>query len=858
MNASTKALLAVIAVFVVIAAVVFSARTRAPAGIAGLADAPGSEALEQMYGSSDVGAGSGQSGVVPSADATPTVGTILGQVVLPSGEPAIGARVSAISPLSDGRYDTEVDAGGLFALQGLPDELFIVEAIRDGYGPAIAVGVATGGAPLRLTLQTGRDVEGLVLLRGEPVPHAVVHVGGPGLFPQRSVVADSRGQFRVSGLREGRYEVAVTAPGLGSGFGGALAIDDTAATSAIRLDLPVYRAATTTIRVSDRVTGEPLPFGVVTLADGPLHVLSLHAPIEVGEAVVDVLPRGEYFLRIRAPGYLPYQGRLFVGNEDEVLDVRLSQGATLSGVVRDPAGNPVPHARMTAVVETPEGGRWELRRSLFDDFHRLVRPDGTPFWLPSIVFATDERGAYQITGIPRGTARIMVEAAGFAPGVSAPIEVDTDQTYPGLDFSLEVERRIRGRVEHEGGGAVEGAVVTVRPPLLPNWVGGEGVTTARNGQFVFSGIGAQVVVRVDHPDFSTTEVELTVPAEGLDDVIVRLRGEQLPSVSGRLFTARGAAAVGAKVWLMSGVSEVPACRATVGADGWFRATHCTAAPDRILASAPGHAPLSAELGGDTEPRDWELPLGGELALVSQRAPVFVSVEPDATLPRAHWPRPELGLDRWSRHIVEHVPAGTYIVTCQAEGFDDAVFEVSVSAGRRTEAACPGMQRLVSTPIYVIDSEGAPVAGALVMIDGVEPPVRELTNERGAIYFETRPGRWLVAEALHEDWGRGSLPFQSPAEAPSEPFRVRLEQGIAGEDVDGFLAQLQTWGIDAVVDGRSVLVDTVRAGTPAAGIGLRRFDKLLWARPVSDFRFTVGVRRGGELLSFEAVREPMTP
>lgn len=850
---STKALLAVaLAVAAIVAALLL--RSGSSSGIADLTESAGSEALEQMYGSVDASIGSGD-GVDDTASEAVAIASISGQVVLPSGEPAVGARVTAIAPLSDALFEAQVDAGGLFVFRDLPDDLFIVEASADGYGPAIAAGIATGGSPLRLMLQTGRDVEGLVLARGEPVPYAVVHAGGPGTFPQRSVIADSRGRFRVSGLRPGRYEVAVTAPSLGSGFGGTLTIDDAGDGGPIRLDLPVYRSSTTTLRITDRATGEPLPFGVVTIASGPLHVLSLHAQVEAGEAVIDFLPRGEYFLRVRAPGYLPYQRRLFVSSSDDAVDVRLSQGATVSGTVSDEAGNAVPGARLTAVVETEQGGRWELRRSLFDDFHRLVRPDGTPFWLPSVVFATSDDGSYRLSGLPDGQARVMVEADGFAPRVSQPLRVSSDEHYEGLDFTLEAARRVRGRVEDEGGGAVENAVVTVRPPSLPTWVGGEGATTGRTGIFDLGGVGARVVIRVDHPDFATTEIDLEVPAEGLDDLIIRLSGEQLPSISGRIFTARGAPAVGGRVWLMNGESEVPACRATVGADGWFRATHCTATPDRILASADGHAPLVAELGGDLEPRDWELPLGGELSLVSQRAPVFVRVQPRGVLPRAHWPRPELGLDRWSRHVVEHVPEGTYDVTCQAEGFDEAVVTVQVVEGRRAEAVCPGMQRLVAMTLYVLDGTGAPVPDALVFVDGLEPPFRALTDSRGAVQFDARPSKWLVAEAMHEEWGRGALPFQSPSDEQAEPLRLRLDHGIAGDDPDAFVAELAEWGIDVAVDGRSVLVDTVRAGTPAAGVGLRRFDHLLWARPVSDFLYSVGVRRSGELLTFEVVREP---
>ncbi|MFT5992952.1 MAG: hypothetical protein ACI82G_001951, partial [Bradymonadia bacterium] len=625
----TRTTLAVIVGLVVLVGIVFGVRTCGGAsgdGLSDLTSEAGAEALQQIYGHADVETaedGSGQ----PSAVEVSSAEVIGGRVVLPNGEPAVGALVTAVNPVSGQLVESTADAGGSFQFAGLAPAMYVVEASDDGYGPAIIVGVNPGGSPLLLGLQSGRDVEGLVLHDGAPVPYAVVHVGGPGMFPQRSVIADSRGRFSVAGLRAGRYEMVVAGPGVGSGYGGTLSIDDPQEPGAIRLDIPVYRSAETTLRVLDRRTGEPVPFGVVTLTTGPMHVLSLSTALEFGETLVDYLPRGEYFLRVRAPGYLPYARRLFVGNTDESVDIRLSQGVTLAGHVLDEVGNPVAGARLAAVVETNEGGRWELRRSLFDDFHRLVRPDGTPFWLPGSIYSTDTEGAFELSGIPPGTAQLIAELDGYAPAVSARLIVSSDQRYDDITLRLDAARRIRGRVEDAGGGAIEGAVVSARSAALPSWASPDGFITGTNGVFDLAGVGADVVLRVEHPDFAPAEFNLEVPQEGLDDFIVQLSGEQLPSISGRLFTSRGAPAVGGRVWLMAGGSEVPVCRATVGNDAWFRATHCSATPGRIIASAAGHAPLMVEIGEAGEARDWELPIGGELALVSQRNPVFVSVEP---------------------------------------------------------------------------------------------------------------------------------------------------------------------------------------------------------------------------------------
>ncbi len=213
------------------------------------------------------------------------------------------------------------------------------------------------------------------------------------------------------------------------------------------------------------------------------------------------------------------------------------------------------------------------------------------------------------------------------------------------------------------------------------------------------------------------------------------------------------------------------------------------------------------------------------------------------------------LDRWSRHVLRNVAPGTYRVTCAAEGFSDAHIDVDVVTDRRVEAACPTMQRMSRFPIYVVDGQDAPVAGALVLVDRLDPPVRAFTDGQGRVEIESRPGVWIDAEALHEDWGRGFLRLYAPYQPRSEPHRIRLEHSIGGEDPAVLLDELASWGIRAVADGRSIVIDVVDVGSPAAGIGLRRLDQLLWARAINEFRYSVGLRRDGELLTFDVVREP---
>ncbi len=831
--------------------VLFRSLTPEPAALEEISD-PGAEELSQIYGTPDasetVNEGSGED--VPTFEDA----AIGGQVVEPTGEPASGAQVSATA--TDGSvFEAVADEGGMFTFFGLPEgERFVIEATEEGYGPAIAIGIGVGQTQVRLVLESGREVQGLVTSRDEPVPYAVVHIGGPGTFPQRTVIADSAGRFTISGLRPGAYELIATADGFGSGFGGRMAIDHPEGES-LRLDIPVYPTARTEISVVDAVTQEPVALAVVTIAAAPLHVLSLHTMADGGLTEMSFLPRGTYFVRVRSPGYLPYEGQIDVSSAGGEIVLPLSRGATVRGRVTDTVGNPLEHVALTAVVVTDAGARWELRRTHFDDFHRLVRPDGSPFWWSASIFYTDSNGDFTLSGLPAGAARITAMKREWATTASNELQLEANAIYEPLNITMESGRRLRGRVEDGTGGAISGAYVSARPERVPDWASPVGLTTPRNGIFEIDDLPGSILLSVRHPDFAATELRLEIPEGGLDDVIVRLSGEQLPTVRGRLFTSRGAPAVGALIWLMEGESDLPACQATVGADAWFTATQCTATPDRLVASYPEHAPLVAALTDAAGPRDWELPLGGEMEVLSQRTPVVVDIAPTWQLPPAHWQRPQLSLDAWSRDLVRQVPAGEYELTCTADGHEGETTLVSVREGERVEAVCPALSRMVEFPIYVVDPQGARVSGAVVFVDRTDPPIRGISDESGLITVRSRPGIWLDGEAMHEDWGRGYLRFFAHYDEQTDAPRIELGEPIGGEEPEVLQEELQAWGVAVVPDGRSLLVDTVSDGTPAAAIGLRRFDRVLWARPVNEFRYSIGARRNGELLTFEMVREP---
>ena len=506
-----------------------------------------------------------------------------------------------------------------------------------------------------------------------------------------------------------------------------------------------------------------------------------------------------------------------------------------------------------AIVETSSGGRFELTSGVFEVFHRMARPDGTAFWWPSSDYSTRADGSFELSGLPGGIAAVVATRAGFAEGASRQLTIMENRTYDDIVVTLSRGRALRGQVRTSTGTPVSNASVAVAPLSVPAWVGGRNVMTDRLGQFTFRDLPRRVRLTVRHPDYPVVTEELEIDENGLDGHIVELEAADRLRLTGRVLTTQRGPAQGARALALRGDSDVPVCQGFTDARGHFTTDACTSRPERLVIHAPGYAPLVEELGGRFEARDRVLRAGGEIAVVAQRNPVRATVQPRFQLPADAWPRPTVELDRWNREIVQLVAPGDYRVVCRTDGHQDANVDVTVAEGHRAEAVCPVASRTMELGIVAVDAMGARVSNAVVFVEGPNISRQLITDAEGRVQLEGDPGTWVSVEAVHERWGRGTSGAQIPRER-AEPTRVVLNEPIGGSATGPFLALLADWGIDGVLDGRSVIVRELQSGTPASGVGLRRRDLMLWARPIGAARLSVGVRRGDDLLVFELIRE----
>lgn len=776
--------------------------------------------------------------------------TIRGQVLKPTGEPANDAVVSLQSATSDETLTIKTNAGGTFRFENLEMGLYVIEADLEGYGPAQVIGVAPGGAALRLTLLSGRELTGQLRRKDQVLNMGVVQVGGPGIFPQRSQTVDASGNFRVAGLRAGIVEAIAMSPGFSSGFVENIAIDSE---GNARHDFEMLHAPTVEIRLTDRGTGDVIDSGVITIAARPLHVLAVSTQIFFGEATIDFLPPGEYWMRVRAPGYLPRDQRFWVTSNGGTLDIALSQGAQMSGRVVDQAGNPLQGVSLRAVVEDSSGGRFDMKNGIFETFHGLARPDGTTFWWPSSSYTTNAEGRFTVGGIPAGRAMLVANKDGFATGLSPNIQIQNDNTYEDIRIVLERGRALRGRVENASGGPIAGAVVTAVPAALPAWVSGRSLVTDGTGAFTFQGLPSKVRLTVRHPRYGVVQEALSLGENGLDNHIVRLNQGATIRYSGRILVSPQGSSLGARIWYLRRDNNLPVCFGIADEKGNFEARDCSALAERFIAFKPGYAPLMGDAPPQGNAREYVLRQGGELDIVAQRHSMAVGVIPDFYLPDEAWLVEPFVVERWKRHTMRLLAPGRYLVTCHAEGFAPATIRVEVSEGKRAEAVCPVPQRVASQEFAVLDSQGAPVADAVIWVDGLSArPTQMRSGPRGRFVLEGMPERWVQIYAAHEDWGAGSLALQLPKD-PQETIAIRLQDPIGGQDTSATQTLLASWGLRVALDRRAIIVDDVVRNTPAESVGFRRGDKLLWIRPESESRLSVGVRRRSDVVTHILVR-----
>lgn len=440
-----------------------------------------------------------------------TGGTIRGRVVETEAKrPVAGAVVELLMPEAlfhylranpVGRFDrltAMTDAAGRFEFAAvLPATDYALRA-RKGPGP-----YATKRG-LSLSAREVLDAGDLVLGPSGGLSGHVVGADGKGLAGARVAVtwaidndfnavladpetlpwteavatSDADGAWKVEGLEPGEKTLVAkapsgaadakasisvvagtTTPGIDWTLGGALAI-------AGRVEWadgkPIEGA-----RVFAKTMQKPASFTVESAADGTFRLPGL--------------ADGVYFVGAFIPGM---SVQLLPGKKagDENVRIVVPLAGALSGrVVSKATGRPIPQFKITPVFADKQD--W-MQRYVAEKVGKVL--GGAGFQAPD--------GAFRFDRLTSGSYTLHVEAEGYPPTDSAPVEVIAGAEAKAGDVALADGNRISGVVRDAAGVPIAGATVSLRA-----------VGEASDGEVDFDGEGVQYVVDSTDVEGTTTD-----------------------------------------------------------------------------------------------------------------------------------------------------------------------------------------------------------------------------------------------------------------------------------------------------------------------------------------------------------------
>lgn len=402
----------------------------------------------------------------------------------------------------------------------------------DGYG-AVVLGMAILGSTSQdVVLVPAATVSGHVIRADDNSPVADARITivprdwGRDRPATRIAISDTSGAFRIGGLMPGPYRVFASTDGLA-----------TESSAHVTAEVGVTNDVIIKLVARARITGvvmhgdKPLPGVEVTaIRRSPVARAELPGKTQLdGSFAIDLVPIGDLVFSIA--GYRVAAPAAFTVDKPATYDnvtIQVAQMATIKGVVtRD--GVPLPGADVCCIQGREAQSASET---------------------------TDEKGEYQITGVPPGTYQLGAgseEAGAFTIGRKVTVaEGETTRA----DFELELAGEIAGTVVDADGQPVPGVFVRWTEDKTQDQ--GRGPTDAQ-GRYrcgAMAGGGtyrAKVFASAESQTPFPPAPGQSYPAREVKDGKTKIQGvtiaidRQQLTVSGRVVDSTGAAVVDATV-----------------------------------------------------------------------------------------------------------------------------------------------------------------------------------------------------------------------------------------------------------------------------------------------------------------------
>lgn len=455
-----------------------------------------------------------------------------GEVIDHTGRPLPQASVQA------GELLAQTDDRGRFGFTELPSDPFDLDVRAPGYSRHAPGTLTLDPASLpdddfKLILFKDALIRGQIVAHGRPVADAEISLSfvfaesltGELLEPFISsalVTTDGRGRFELPQLASGRLHILVETPHYPFFEGEEIYLRPGQELTGLRYDIAtsqeeVPSADDEATDISGRVlasSGRGLLNARVVFSTPDGQAVRTLRTDAAGEFVWADAPALPMSVQAFGPGHDPSD--VFEVRPGQTIELQLKSGGAIQGLVVDSRRRPIPAYTISfAYAEPLLNRRIPLSELPSQDVDRLT-------------------GRFDLSPVPSGRYRLVVEAPGYALTTSDPIEVSPQRITGPIFIEIQTATTLEGTVfDLTTGEPIEGATIQhqVRRPS-----GGYHRTTSDvDGLFTFEGLpsGPQsfVVAHDDYIDHSFTNILLNDTGITTFDFGLQPQGDGEPGMS---------------------------------------------------------------------------------------------------------------------------------------------------------------------------------------------------------------------------------------------------------------------------------------------------------------------------------------
>jgi RNA polymerase sigma factor (sigma-70 family) len=409
---------------------------------------------------------------------------VRGRVTSTSGTPVPAANVSVLVqsnlPWRESRQ-TFTDATGNFSISGLARRAVDIVAWHDsGSSSIVNVDLADKHEhDVTLTLDvTGTIVGTVVDKHGQPIADAQVMAAREWTDADRpswairdvqETITDQGGAFRFVGLPEGSYNVGAVPATSETALALASGIVTKPNAGPIKIVVGPDGSAAGKVQLAD---GQPV--AAFTISIDNTRALPF---VTKDGAFVARAPAGTYVLTVAGPSFVTTSKKVTIdeGKDTDVGTITVNPGRSISGLVVDAYGAPVPHATVAAGALLSGGGG-----ELYIKTESVAAKDTE----------TDDQGRFVLAGFPPGS--LTVVAGKTNAGRSASVQLAASAESVSVDLVLAATSTLTGKVTRNGKPLAD--TVVIASPIGAMW-SSFFVTTGPDGTFALDALapGSYVV-----------------------------------------------------------------------------------------------------------------------------------------------------------------------------------------------------------------------------------------------------------------------------------------------------------------------------------------------------------------------------